>query len=547
MLILKLEKSESQINQFAKKLNEVTTKKTTVASQHKRDLSDQRSHYECRLKKQQSEYQALRRKHMQLISKSDTYKNQQRSSMDQLDRKIEKLSHEKKKLLKRIKQESDRSKEKINSCDNEISKLKRQESQLLIAKKKAEREAGAQRTAYKRAAEEIVAMSAQMKQIATILKKVMAHSNRKNNSASNNVTYHNLLAKAAACANVRGYLINKSMTKKPVTVGTGKLKAATLQQHVFQKKKMIHKAIQLYIQRSPSTSKAIEELVQKRTRLIKEQQELLSERNIVLKEQGDSEMDLSTPQYMDERIDLITLHLDTLNKQISELSEKEVDNSDDSEWTDIINNKGKDFQLGISNITDSQVAYEIALSLIRSLEPEEARLIAESLVEDIIQLKYEHQYHSISLRHLNSTLQSFQTGLVQMRRVRELRLPFQNNEQTSDIVSQDKHHYELYDKLISHLDSTFIKMLHRPVYLEHGLILPKDDENLSAVKRKSKRLTITTPVTPTAPSIKSPVQSSNLKESNFKSCLPIFSGSSRVAVSRAESAPSLLLRLTESQ
>ncbi|KAI8883549.1 hypothetical protein K501DRAFT_314140 [Backusella circina FSU 941] len=491
MLIQKFEKSENQNHQFTKKIDEATVKKTTVISQHKRDISEQRGHYECRLKKQQSEYQALRRKYTQLINKSDTYKNQQHSSMDQLNKKIEKLTHEKKKLLKRIKQESDRAKEKISNYDKEISKMKRQELQLLTSKKKAEREAGVQRNAYKRAAEEIVAISAQMKQIATILKKVMVYSNRKKNSTSNHVTYHNLLAKAAACANIRGYLINKSMTKKPPTAGTVKLKAATLQQHVFQKKKMIHKAIYLY------------------------QQELLSERKIVLEEEGNSEMDLSTPQYMDERIDLITLHLDTLNKQITQLTEKEVENSDDSEWTDIINNKGKDIQLGISNITDSQVAYEIALSVIRSLEPEEARFIAESFLEDIIHLKSEYQYHSLLLRHLNSTIQSFQTGLVQMRR------------------------------LISHLDSSFIKMLNCPVYLEHGLILPKEQENLDVTTVKPKRLTITSPATPTAPSIKSPGYSSNLKEPHFKSCLPIFSGSSRVVVARADPAPNLLMRLTE--
>lgn len=240
LLIRQLEKSEKlrvdQVKQLSRKLQDTTAKKTTAASQYKRELAELRNQYECRIKKQQVEQQTLRRKHMQLISKSDTMRNQNQSVIDQLNRNMEKLTHEKKKLIKRLKLESDRAREKSLENGREMSKMKRQEAQLVSARKRLERELLQQKSASKRATEEIVALNGQMKQIAAILKKVLANYGKKA-PAGSAVTDRNLLAKAAACANVRGYLVKQNAVKK---VG-GKFKVTSLQQQVYQKKKLIHR------------------------------------------------------------------------------------------------------------------------------------------------------------------------------------------------------------------------------------------------------------------------------------------------------------------
>ncbi|KAK4521692.1 uncharacterized protein ATC70_004225 [Mucor velutinosus] len=477
LLIRQLEKCEKlrvdQVKQLNRKLQDITAKKTTVVSQYKRELAELRNQYECRIKKQQVEQQTLRRKHMQLIGKSDTMRNQNQSVIDQLNRNMEKLTHEKKKLIKRLKLESDRAREKALENGKETSKMKRQEAQLVSARKRLERELLQQKSASKRATEEIVALNGQMKQIAVILKKVLANQGKKA-LAGSAVTDRNLLAKAAACANVRGYLVKQNAVKK---VG-GKFKVTSLQQQVYQKKKLIHRAITLYV-RNQSNAKVSEELIQKRDRLREEQRELLAERQLILKEERKSstECTLNEPQYMDERIDLITLQVDTLNQQISHILEQKQsddDELDEKNWMDIID---KDLQIDFFDpATDSQVAYEIALSLIRSMQPEEARLISESLLEDIILLKTDQSTSSTLVRHLNSMLYSLQTGLVQMRRAvmpseptwRQLSCSVATT--TAAVAAPDT--IKAAD-LLTPLDSVFIKVLSRPVDIRSGLVLPK--------------------------------------------------------------------------
>lgn len=240
LVVCQLEKSEKfrkeQAQQLNRKIVDLTTKKTTVTTQFKRELSECRNQYECRLKKQQSELQTIRRNYTQLISKTDSIRNQTQSAIDHLNRNIEKLTHEKKKLIKRLKLESDRARDKHLESERELSKAKRQEAQLVSAKKRIERELALQKSSSKRAAEEIVALSGQMKQIAAILKKVISNTSKKSSSSSA-ITDRNLLAKAAACANVRGYLVKQSAMKR----SGGKFKVSSLQQHVYQKKRLIHR------------------------------------------------------------------------------------------------------------------------------------------------------------------------------------------------------------------------------------------------------------------------------------------------------------------
>lgn len=240
-VIRQLEKSEKERNDQAqslsRKIAELLSKKTCATSQFKRELADTRTQYECRIKKQQVELQSLRRKHMQLMSKTDGIRNQNQSIIDQLNRTVEKLTHEKKKLIKRLKLESDRAREKHMESERELAKMKRQETALVSAKKRTERELGQQKAASKRSTEEIVALGGQMKQIAAIIKKVMSNSEKKKTNNNSAMTDKNLLAKAAACANVRGYLVKQSAIRK----SGGKFKVTTLQQHVYQKKRLIHR------------------------------------------------------------------------------------------------------------------------------------------------------------------------------------------------------------------------------------------------------------------------------------------------------------------
>lgn len=178
---------------------------------------------------------------------------------------------------------------------------------------------------------------------------------------------------------------------------------------------------------------------------------------------------------MDERIDLITIEVDTLNQQIKRLSDEKVKTEDDDDnWMDIVD---KELHIGILDNTDSQVAYEIALSLIRSLEPEEARLVTESFMEDIIQLKTDQLTNTTSIRHLNSMLKSLQLGLVQMRRVgNNVYSDDDDNELDDDEIitpSDSVTPITKNNNSTTVLDTLFIKVLQSSVDIRSGLVLPK--------------------------------------------------------------------------
>ncbi|KAG1464682.1 hypothetical protein G6F55_001625 [Rhizopus delemar] len=404
----------------AQKLTELNTKKNMTLTHHKRELADLKAQYDCRLKKQQVELQTLRRKHMQLMSKTDRMRHQSQSLVDQLNRTVEKLGREKKKTIKRMKQESDRAREKMLDYEKALGKAKKQEAQSVTTKKRLEREIGVQKVAYKRLTEEMVGLMGQMKQVAAIVKK-LASINPKLD-----MTGKALLAKALTCANVRGYHAKPSTSKKT----SGKLKAATLQQRVFHKKKIINSAIAVFV-KDQAMHTAIEDIARKRHSLVLEQKELLAERKLVLTEAHKKDTfnfkELSETQYMDERIDTITLELSLLDHQLQLIQRAKEDDS----WTDDMDNR--------------EDAYETALSLIRTLEYEEARLISELFMEELIQLKKTCQFDTLSTQPMGSMLQSLQAALVQIRRIASSR----------------------------ELDPILMRILNNSIQIQHGLLLPK--------------------------------------------------------------------------
>lgn len=137
--------------------------------------------------------------------------------------------------------------------------------------------------------------------------------------------------------------------------------------------------------------------------------------------------ELSETQYMDERIDTITLELSLLDHQLQLIQRAKENDS----WTDDMDNR--------------EDAYETALSLIRTLEYEEARLISELFMEELIQLKKTCQFDTLSTQPMGSMLQSLQAAVVQVRRITSSR----------------------------ELDPILMRILNNSIQIQHGLLLPK--------------------------------------------------------------------------
>ncbi|KAI8888034.1 hypothetical protein K501DRAFT_241107 [Backusella circina FSU 941] len=420
---------EKEIQKLSKDLVDLNTKKATLISQHKKALSDSKNHYESRIKKQVKDYQALRRKHTQLIRKSDRTRTQNESAQNQLKSQIEKLTNERSKTSKVLKQQVAQSKEKSSEYDKVILNMKRQETQLKTVNKRLDRDLCIQKMVSARATEQVVLLNSQMKKIAVIMKKVM-HAKKKDQDDDV------LLTKVASYANT--IHPQKQQQRKPSSMSGGEKKS------IHEKKKLINEAVALYVQRT-ATDKAVKELYQKSDRLIQEQQELLSERQSVLEEEAKSciyDIDPSTSQYMDERIDFITVDLDSIQQLITELTHDKKKKKQDGE---------------------ADMALEIAQTAVRSLtSSEEATWMAELLLSDFIQLKKDEYIKSISLKTFQSIQQSLQSSLVQMRRF-------------SDQYHQDAsihHASEVLHRVGALLNSLFGNALKTPVHIQSGLVLP---------------------------------------------------------------------------
>ncbi|CDH60804.1 kinesin family member 21 [Lichtheimia corymbifera JMRC:FSU:9682] len=335
-------------------------------AQHQRELAEQRSQYEARLKKLGNEVTSWKRKHAQAISSAEMARNKSNSVIMGFKTKLEKATQEKKKLTKRLKQESDRMRERTSHYERELKRAKRAETQAINARKRTERDAMQHKQAAKRAAEEVGQLSSQMKQVALMLKKSLAQKR----------IDRQVLTKAMACASVRGYVVRQSL---------GRFKSAPLQQRVYQKKRLIQRAIAVHASKSNA---AVDELHAREQRLLDEQRELLAERELVLAEGDDA--------YMDDRITAITLELDLIRLQLANIEQHHSKDADDPE------------------LDSPELAYQVALSIIRSLEPDEARVVAEALMEQVLELR-QLQTSQVMSRCADAVVLKLHQAVIDMR------------------------------------------------------------------------------------------------------------------------------------
>lgn len=467
-LIQQLERGEMQRSemqeQHANAISELTSKKNAALVQHRRDVNELRAQYESRLKKQTSELNALRRKHAQALRSAETTRSKSNAIILGLKQKLDKANGEKKKMAKKLKQESDRAREKCSHLDKELHKLKRQESQAVQARKRMERDMVQHKATAKRATEEMIELSSQMKHVALMLKKVMAN---------DKVVDRTVLAKAMACASVRGYIIRQSLQRsRKKKLSKSNDSASNKLKPLYRKKRLLQRAIAMHV-RATRCRTDVSDLTQKRDRLQREQQELLAERQRVLLDEAqqlgnNASVDASVPQYMDDRIDTITVQLDFYNDQLARL-EKD-NNSQEQQWTDVCEEEaGGEEELDQVIKDDPQVAYQVALALIRSLEPEEARLIAEALMDEIIELR-QQQASPTLMQGMDATIQKLQQTIVQMRRQATA---------TAGWISEES---TVFDRL-------FARAMMQPVQFLNGLALPAKKILQNSVSTPTNRST----------------------------------------------------------
>lgn len=138
--------------------------------------------YEAKMKRLLAEIQDLRRKYTQTNTAMQTTRNQNESLLRGLRVNVESLKLEKKRMLKRMKEEAERVREQALANERMIAALRRKEATAIEARKRLEREHELQKQALKKRSEEVVHSNAQLKHLMAVMKR-MTMSNMANKNA----------------------------------------------------------------------------------------------------------------------------------------------------------------------------------------------------------------------------------------------------------------------------------------------------------------------------------------------------------------------------
>lgn len=174
------------------------------------------------------ENQALKKKLAELTKQQTQAKTKTDDAQHSLQSQITDLKHEKRKLLRRIKQESDRSKERQTSLEQQIKNLQKVED----GKKKAETAVARERAAKTRSQDDAHKCAGDLYAISSFLTKAIA--------SQANVD-RKFVIKALGIANVRACMNvpSKSCSKRAQTSRKVGAKTMTVQQRVTKKQHML--------------------------------------------------------------------------------------------------------------------------------------------------------------------------------------------------------------------------------------------------------------------------------------------------------------------
>ncbi|KAG2218460.1 hypothetical protein INT45_003004 [Circinella minor] len=420
-----------------------TKSDATVQMKEKQQLVDIRHAYEAKMKNLLSEIQELRRKYSQTTMTMQATRNQNETLLRSLRVNVETLQVEKKRMVKRMKAEAERVREQMSTQERKIHQLQRQQAEATMAKRRLEREHESQKLMLKKRNEEILINHNQLKQMTNVLKKAVREGGILDERLLNKVSH--IVGGSFAIVARGGTLgFGQRRVRK-------KVNPIPIQVRATRKKELLDKALCQFIQGKQAVVE-MEQLLVRRERLAGEKLELLEERKHIYlaeKENADATgepMDTMAIELMDERIDLMSAEISYLSARIRALQseaagesmdddmvngnngvqqhsrpEKHVTFADEiitnptptDEWADM---DAFEEQFSVPTNAAPEMAYDITVKLLKSLESDECKRIAESLVEDIMDLRMSECNRQVTQQNLEKTVMDLRRTLIVMKR-----------------------------------------------------------------------------------------------------------------------------------
>ncbi|KAI9025980.1 hypothetical protein CLU79DRAFT_743991 [Phycomyces nitens] len=452
----KITKLQSQLVEIQKE-RDVALMRTKSGHATKTDLNTQvrekqlvidiRQAYEAKTKNLLNEIQDLKRKYAATTANMQATRNQNEGLMRSLKANVDTLILEKKRMVKRMKQETERVREQMSLQERKIQILQRQQLESNTSRRRLEREHEVQKQTLKKRSEEVLVNADQLKQLTNMLKKAVREGG---------ILDERLLSRVSHIMGGNFAVLARGGHGFPRKTGRKKVNPIPLATRATRKKQLLDRALYQYIQGKQAVFE-MEQLLIRRERLAEERVALIEERKSVyfsekLRAENTGEpVDLSAIEFTDDRIESISAEIAYLSARIRSLQSEAAggesgdhDNDDDDidltrmvhttrperrrvtfadeivtepqpsdEWADM---DAFEEQYSVSNNAAPEMAYEITTKILKSLEPDECKRIAENLVSDIMDLRMSEGNLQVTMKNLEKTSQDLRRTLVVMKR-----------------------------------------------------------------------------------------------------------------------------------
>nr|CAG8434626.1 1789_t:CDS:10 [Entrophospora candida] len=398
-------------------------------------LAELKARYEHKMKRLIQEIGDLRRKYNETTQKSNVEKNQNETMLRSMRSQVEHLKNEKLRLIKRMKSETEKIREMTERNEREVQSLRRKEKAAQEQRKRLEKSNEMQKLMLEKRQKEVLLTTGKLKSVMTLLKRT---STPKSIAKAFRNTKRGKITSGSAGNNGNEEEVKVSSDTARRTSDD----LVLIEEEVFasgkEKKKQLDEAIYKYITGRQSLA-LMDELIQKRDALVAEKHVLLCEREkTITAENSDNSSDNGNNQDLDDRIEVINSEVTYMNARIRALqseaartaaagtekqrrrsSVEKVNNDDKSPSTPPRKNSGKPekkLSFTLPEDVTPEASYDIAVEILRNLDPIEAQTVLESFFEDIIKLRSGAWSNQMTLAQQETTMLELRKTLLAMRR-----------------------------------------------------------------------------------------------------------------------------------
>lgn len=433
---------EQQQQQQQQPVNPLAKRRDSAASLN--NMNTIRQAYEMKMKALMGQLSDLRRKYTQTSSTIQSSRNQNESMLRALRVNVESLKVEKRRMIKRMKDEAERVKEKLHSHEREIQNLRRKQTKDNEHKRRLERELKQMELTLQKKTDESVITAQKLKSLVKILKKAVREGG---------VLDEKLLASCGSLLDMGSALVQSShrnmARRKRVSKKQPRIPAEA---RAAKKKVLLDNALYQFIQGKQAVEE-MKQLLAKRNDLSQRKIEYISERELLLLDEDSKDLstiDHAFRQVIDENIETVEAEISYLNARIhaihndaaAEIMQDEEDGNDEvvlldnranapekrvtfadpskareeeieDEWLDM---DALEERYSLPASAGPDQALETISRLIKSMANDEASLIMESAIDDIVLLRMEEHNNKMTIQQLEKSSQDLRRTLIVMKK-----------------------------------------------------------------------------------------------------------------------------------